>query len=640
MSTDAALLAAAAEYSDKGTWAEHSKQSLEFLTIINDKLEVLFTNRTPPGVESAVGLSCLGFLPPEQQEQFRISIEKTIATGLPWHYETQAVGPHGVMSYYSGWATLLSGAPENVRVALIGTDISHVRRVEEELALSDETLRSLVSGASDYIAVVDREHKLTFINKLHYNVESEVIGQPIESFVTEGDREMISTAIDTVFRCGTFESYQTTVVTEKEQGRITQIVSSRLSPLYSGDEVVAVTVVGTDITQQTLDQAALRDSQERLRQSQQLQSIGQLTGGIAHDFNNLLMVMQGSLQLAQYSIEDKAETLELIGDAMQAAERAAELTQRLLAFGRRQSLQPITIDTAKLLVSLSAMMRRTLGTQVTIETEAEAEIWPCYADQVQLESALLNLAINARDALGIDGGLLRIVASNWTVKTTPTDDARDLEPGDYLRIDVSDNGPGIEGETLSRAFEPFFTTKDISRGSGLGLSMVYGFTQQSGGHVSISSEVGKGTMVSVFLPKGVDSTSQELTPCTEPVTAGLETHVLMVEDVPAVARVTKQILELHGYRVSAAENGEAALSLLSTLSDATILLTDIGLPGRLNGVALSHEILARRPDMLVLFMTGFDNGLLDSVPEASVLKKPFGAHALVSALEELIASSG
>ncbi|MBL4637679.1 MAG: response regulator, partial [Kofleriaceae bacterium] len=352
------------------------------------------------------------------------------------------------------------------------------------------------------------------------------------------------------------------------------------------------------------------------------------------------MVMQGSLQLAQYSIEDRAETLKLIGDAMHAAERAAELTQRLLAFGRKQSLQPISIDTAKLLVSLSAMMSRTLGTQVTIETHAEEDIWSCFADQVQLESALLNLAINARDALGSEGGLLTLEASNWVAQPSSSGEQSELEPGDYLRFDVSDNGPGFDRETLSRAFEPFFTTKDIGCGSGLGLSMVYGFTQQSGGHVSIASEVGKGTTVSVFLPKGGESASKELTHSTEPAKAGLGIHVLMVEDVPVVARVTKQILELHGYRVSVTENGEAALALLPEIPDVAILLTDVGLPGRLNGVSLSHEVLARRPDMLVLFMTGFDNGLLDGIPEASVLKKPFRAHALASALEELITSAG
>lgn len=640
MSTDDQLLAAAAEYSDSRVWAERSKHAVEFLTIINDDLKVLFTNHLQPGVDSAVGLSCLEFLPPEQHEEFRTAIENTIATGLPWHYETQAVGPHQVMSYYSGWATLLTGDAGAVRVALIGTDISHVRRVEEELALSDETLRSLVTGASDYIAVVDRQHKLTFINRVvHRESVDEVLGLPVEGFLAEGDREMVRSKIDTVFRTGGFESYESSVTSDTATGRVTQYLNTRLSPIYSGERVIAVTMVGTDVTQQTLDQAALRDSQERLRQSQQLQSIGQLTGGIAHDFNNLLMVMQGSLQLAQHTIGDSTATLELIGDAIQAADRATELTQRLLAFGRRQSLQPVAIETAELLVSMSAMMKRTLGTQVTVETQADADIWPCQADQVQLESALLNLGINARDALGREGGVLRLVASNWTVEDTNSGAKNDLAPGDYLRIDVTDDGPGIDRETLSRAFEPFFTTKDISHGSGLGLSMVYGFAQQSGGHVAIESEVGEGTMVSLFLPRGFESTPSKLTPAAEPASVGLGTHVLMVEDIPGVAHVTKQILELHGYRVSSADHGEAALALLPKLSDAKVLLTDIGLPGRLNGVALSHEIRARRPDMLVLFMTGFDNGLLDGETGASVLKKPFTPQALASALEELIVAS-
>ncbi len=634
--TDKALLAAAAEYSDRRAWVEDTQQAVEFLTIINDRFEILFTNHTLPGIDSAVGLICLDFVAVEQQSVVRCAIESAITTGLPSHYETQGAGPNDAISYYSCWAVLLSRGSAAPRVGLIGIDVSHVRRVEEELALSDETLRSLVAGAADYITVVDEEHRITFINRVDPYVSiDKVIGQPVEVFLAESDREMVWSKIDAVFQSGCFESYESSVTTDTESERIIQFLSTRLSPIYNGEDVIAVTLVVTDITQQTRDQAALRDSQERLRQSQQLQSIGQLTGGIAHDFNNLLMVMLGSLQLAQHSIGDTKETLGLIDDAMQAAERAAELTQRLLAFGRRQSLQPATIKTAELLLSIAAMMMRTLGTQVRVETLADANVWSCFADKVQLESALLNLAINARDALGTEGGLLKLVATNWTAKAAKADDKGELAPGDYLRIDVVDNGPGITRETLSRAFEPFFTTKDISKGSGLGLSMVYGFAEQSGGRVVLASEFGKGTVVSLFLPRGLGSAPEERKSIQEPA-SGQGTHILMVEDVPGVARVTKQILERYGYRVSVAENGEDALAALPKLTDAKILLTDIGLPGRLNGVALSHEVKARRPDMLVLFMTGFDNGLLEGERGASVLRKPFAPHALASALETLI----
>jgi len=461
-------------------------------------------------------------------------------------------------------------------------------------------------------------------------------GRPVEGFVAESDRESMRATIDKVLREGTFESYVTSVTTESEEGSITQILNTRLSPIYSGDEVVSVTLIATDITQYSRDQAALRDSQERLRRSQQLQAIGQLTGGIAHDFNNLLMVMQGSLHLVQHSLDDREATLELVGDALTAAGRAADLTQRLLAFGRRQSLQPLAIDAVELLGSMSAMMKRTLGTQVRVRTESEAGVWGCFADRVQLESALLNLAINARDALGPKGGVLSLVASNWVERATSEDPVPDLQSGDYLRIEVIDDGPGIAPDVLSRAFEPFFTTKDVGHGSGLGLSMVYGFAQQSGGQVALTSVVGEGTTVSLYLPRSLENVAADPDPTSVPSEEGVGVHVLVVEDIPEVARVTERILRKYGYRVTCAESGEAALLLLPALPDAQVLLTDIGFPGRLGGVALSHEVRRVRPDMLVMFMTGYDNGLLDDEPDATVVKKPFTPAELVKALEELV----
>jgi len=637
VSSDEDILDAAREYSSNEEWARRSDLAVEFLTIINEDLTVIFASNLPPGDDVVTGRSCLDFMPAEHHEQFQLAVAKTIETGLPWHYEIQAPSPDGAMSYYSSWATLLAREPSGCRIAIVGTDISHVRRVEEELALSDETLRSLVTGASDYIAVVDKKHNLTFLNRqIQPDSMADIAGRPVELFVAEEDRKTVKSTIDKVFREGTFESYVTSVTSPTDEGSSTRIFNTRLSPIYRNDEVVSVTLISTDVTQYQRDQVALRDSQDRLRQSQQLQAIGQLTGGIAHDFNNLLMVMQGSLHLAQESLGDREAALGLMDDALKAADRAADLTQRLLAFGRRQSLQPLTIDPAELLDSMSTMMKRTLGTQVTVRTEVETGAWGCFADRVQLESALLNLAINARDALGVAGGLLSLVASNWLESATSEEPVSDLQPGGYLRIDVVDDGPGIPPDVLNRAFEPFFTTKGVGHGSGLGLSMVYGFAQQSGGLVTMTSSVGEGTTVSLYLPRSSESVADEAEPTGVPSPKGLGIHVLVVEDIPEVARVTRRILEMLGYRVTCAENAEAALELLPNLPDAQVLLTDVGFPGRLNGVALCHEVRRARPDMLVLFMTGYDNGLLDGEPDVTVVKKPFTPADLAKALEELV----
>jgi len=638
---DETLLAAARVYSERSEWVESSDKAVEYLTIINGNNEVLFTNHLQPGVASAVGFNCMEFIPPDQQHKLSGAIAKTRETGLPWHFETQATGPDGEMSYYSGWATALGDREGDTRIALVGTDVSHVRRVEEELAVSDETFRSMVTGAFDYICLIDRDHRISFINRVKYRADTnDVLGTVVENFLAENDRAMVRAAIERVFETGSFESYETIVKAEAEGQEIRLVLQTRLSPIYSGGQVQSVTMVSTDVTENVRNREALAESENKLRQSQQLQAIGQLTGGIAHDFNNLLMVMQGSLSLARRNLEDPAALTQLLDDAIVATERAATLTQRLLAFGRRQSLQPVSIEVPSLLDSMSVLMRRTLGAHVRIETETDDDIENCFADLAQLESALLNLAINARDALGPSGGSMYLRGSKRIVDTSNSEQWPDLDLGTYVCLTVRDDGPGIESDVISRAFEPFFTTKEASRGSGLGLSMVYGFAQQSGGHVAIESVIGTGTSVHLYLPcfSGQQSNSEVEEEPSMPVRQGDYAHILVVEDVPEVAQLTTRILGLYGYSVSVVDCGEKALEMLEEDSEIQVLLTDIGLSGSLNGVALSREVLSRRPNIRVLFMTGYDHGLLDDEPGARVLAKPFTPSQLAAAVEELLAT--
>ncbi|WP_240653387.1 ATP-binding protein [Sphingomonas crocodyli] len=409
-----------------------------------------------------------------------------------------------------------------------------------------------------------------------------------------------------------------------------------VAPEPDGANFVAV---GRDLSDAKARQAELEAAHEALRQSQKMDAVGQLTGGIAHDFNNMLTGIIGSLDLIQRNIAtgrmDRVDRY--IEAAMTSAQRAAALTSRLLAFGRRQSLDLTAIDVNALVEGLEELLRRTLGEQVEFETRLASDLWTASTDAHQLESALLNLCINARDAMP-QGGKLIVETANFE-----RDDGRDhggLDAGDYVVLSVTDSGSGMSPSTLEKVFEPFFTTKPVGQGTGLGLSMIYGFAQQSGGHVQIDSELGRGTTVKLFVqrfhgerPVGSDRLSQT------PLGAG--EFVMVVEDDPSVRLIVTEVLTEIGYGVIEAVDAASAIPILESGRQIDLLVTDVGLPG-LNGRQLAEIARQTRPELKVLFVTGYAEnatvrtGFLDEGMD--MMTKPFAVEALAEKIRDTLGS--
>ncbi|MET7246441.1 ATP-binding protein [Methylobacterium sp. EM32] len=389
--------------------------------------------------------------------------------------------------------------------------------------------------------------------------------------------------------------------------------------------------------------AELMRAEEALRQSQKMEAVGQLTGGIAHDFNNLLAGISGALELMQTRIEQgRLKDVERYMAAAQgAAKRAAALTHRLLAFSRRQTLDPRPTDVDRLVAGMEELIRRTVGPAIEIAVTGAPDPWTVLVDPPQLENALLNLCLNARDAMP-DGGRIAIETANLRLDAAAAR-GHGIPPGDYLSLCVADTGTGMAPEVIARVFEPFFTTKPIGQGTGLGLSMIYGFTQQSGGQVRITSEVGRGTSVCLVLPRHHGACEAEGPPATLAAAPRAEQGetVLIVDDEPTVRMLVAEVLEDLGYTAIEAADGAAGLKVLQSDARIDLVVTDVGLPGGMNGRQMADAGRARRPGLKVLFITGYaENAALGTgqfEPGMQVLTKPFVVEALASRIREMLA---
>ncbi len=416
-----------------------------------------------------------------------------------------------------------------------------------------------------------------------------------------------------------------TDVTEQQQmeALLEQRVQERTSELASANRQLAAQI------------AERERVQSALRQSQRLEAVGQLTSGVAHDFNNLLTVVLGNVRQLQRGSVDSATArrLDMIG---QAAERGAKLTAQMLAFSRRQKLEPRAVDLNETVRSMRDLLQSTLGGGVRIVLEQEPNLWTAMIDPTQIELVILNLAINARDAMD-GGGKLTVKTGNVTLGAP--EQPEEPAAGDYVMLSVADTGAGMSDEVRSRVFEPFFTTKDVGKGSGLGLSQVFGLAKQSGGGVRIDTKVGEGTSVCVFLPRTRVGVEEAQSPSVNaPPRADTEVLILVVDDDSAVREVTASILGELGYRVIEAGSGGAALDLLDRNPDIRLVLLDFAMPG-MNGAEVSREILARRPEMPILFATGYaDAAALAAADDDQVLQKPFEedelAYRVARCLEE------
>lgn len=431
---------------------------------------------------------------------------------------------------------------------------------------------------------------------------------------------------------GSFIHYEVSV--PDRTGKPT-IFDFSLKPIFGEDGGVTMLVAeARNIT----ERAALR---AQLAQAQKMEAVGQLTGGVAHDFNNLLQALGGNLDLIHRLAETRNDErlLRLVGNAQRAAARGARLTQQLLAFSRRQNLRPERIWVSRLVAEMSELLHRAAGETVSVRTQAAPDLWPCHLDPAQFESALLNLAINARDAMP-DGGTLSIEAGNVALDATAAG-GLDVPPGDYVRLDVTDTGTGIAPEHLPRLFEPFFTTKEVGKGTGLGLAMVHGFARQSGGAVTVASEPGRGTTVTLFLPRVADEVTRPVVP--EPAAAvppaprrgeGDHLGILVVEDDPEVREAVQFALADAGHRVLTATEGDEAMAILANGEKLDLLLCDVALPGAMSGLDIAMAARRQRPKLRILLASGYGADAPGGSEAFEVMAKPFSQAELLRRIAE------
>ena len=394
----------------------------------------------------------------------------------------------------------------------------------------------------------------------------------------------------------------------------------------------------SDLTDRKRIEEALIESERKLAQAQRLEAVGQLTGGIAHDFNNLLTVITGNIELIEMRIEDDGLRA-MLREAQEAADLGAKLTDRLLAFARRSHLEPQVLQVNELILNVTDMLRRTLGEQISLSTVLAHALWPTRADPSQIETAILNLAINARDAMP-KGGKLIVDTQNVTIDPSMALSHPDLPLGDYVRISVSDTGSGMVPEVRERAFEPFFTTKAKGHGTGLGLSMVYGFAKQSGGQATIYSEPDHGTTINIYLPRARENIPAACETRLEAETqAGAGETILVVEDDERVRHLTVNRLNRLGYRVHAAEDGATAIRMLEEGVAVDLVFSDLVMPGGLTG----HDVACRareiNPAIRILLTSGYAEDLArsGSLAEIRLLRKPYRLNDLREAIKETLA---
>jgi PAS domain S-box-containing protein len=507
---------------------------------------------------------------------------------------------------------------------------------------ANQRFQLLVQGVTDYaIFLLDPQGNVTNWNsgavRIHGYAEDEIIGRPFSQFYTAEDRakEVPARALATAAREGKYEAEGWRV--RKDGTRFwASVVIDRISDA-KGD-IVGFAKITRDITERREGEQRLEAAREQLYQSQKMDAVGQLTGGVAHDFNNLLTIIIGNLDGAKRALEARQagaqeRLLRAIDQALVGAHRAARLTAHLLAFSRRQPLEAKVLDVNKLLRHLSTFLKPSLGEQVQLEVVGAGGVWQVEVDETQLETAVLNLALNARDAMP-EGGKLTIEASNTYLDEIYCSKNAEVRPGQYVEISVTDSGLGMSGDVAGRAFEPFFTTKESGQGTGLGLSQVYGFVKQIGGHVKIYSEPGHGTTVKIYLPRvlGAAAAGQpELRGAKMPAAQGGES-ILVVEDDDDVRAFIAETLRELNYIVFQAIDAPSAMRILES-ERVDLMLTDVVLPGR-NGRDLADAAAKKRPGLKVLFMTGYSrnaivhNGRLEQ--GVNMIQKPFTQAALAA----------
>jgi PAS domain S-box-containing protein len=533
------------------------------------------------------------------------------------------------------WASIIIDPIRDPRGNLIGfakvtRDVTEHRIVQEALRKSEEQFRLLVQGVTDYaIYMLDADGHITNWNtgaqRIKGYTEREIIGQHFSVFYTPEDREagLPGQALEISSREGTFEKEGWRV--RKDGSRFWANVV--IDPIRDEEgRLLGFAKVTRDITERRASQEALEQARAAAHHSQKMEAIAQLTAGIAHDFNNLLTIVMGNLDMLKRAKEDRRPRL--IDNALHAVGQARKLTQQLLAFSRRQTLFPEIIDLNGMVAGMDDMLAQSLRRDVKVELELAEDLWPVEIDASQLQVTLINLAANARDAMP-KGGTFRIKTENTALRRGGMEEA--------IALSVTDTGVGIPGDVLSQVFEPFFTTKEVGKGTGLGLAQVYGFAQQSGGSVDIRSEVGRGTTVTLYLPRAkVPAEKRERRNSTVTAAVGRSLRILLVEDNPHVADVASALLGEHGHRITRVGSADEALATLDSGQIFDLVFSDLVMPGEGDGLDLARSIRTRWPALPVLLATGYSEAEGRAVEEAfPLIKKPYLPNALMAAIQRV-----
>jgi len=497
---------------------------------------------------------------------------------------------------------------------------------QRDLFESERSFRLLVEGVADYaLYMLDPAGIVTSWNiggqRIKGYAPEEILGRHFSTFYTEIDRAngRPARALRIARETGRYEEEGWRV---RKDGTFFW-ASVVIDPIREDGELIGFAKITRDITERREIQLKLEQMQAQLAESQKLDALGQLTGGVAHDFNNLLMIISGSLHTLRKGVPDDPKLQRALSAIEAASRRGAALTSQLLTFARRQSVNPQTVDIVERINAVRDVLHTGVGGTVALQFDVNREIWPVTVDIAELETALVNLVINARDAMP-DGGTITVAADNSRLSD-------ESHAGEYVAISVEDTGTGIAPDVLSKIFDPFFTTKPIGKGTGLGLSQVHGFAHQAGGTVKVSSELGKGTRITILLPRQDAGVPVEDVSVTE---SGGSGTVLLVDDNPDVAAVSSSLLEQLGYTVRRVENAEAALREIER-DGIDFVFSDIVMPGKMDGLSLARRLKAMRPQLPILLATGYSDAALNVRGDFPILRKPYEIHQLSQAIAKL-----
>lgn len=536
----------------------------------------------------------------------------------------------------SRWVMIETPAAAETSILQTNVDVSDLKHAQEDLAVREAQMRSIVETVPEAMVVIDERGIVTSFSataeRLFGYRANEVCGENVSVLMPSPDREAHDAYISRYLKTGERRiiGYGRVVTGRRKDG------STFPMELAIGEALANSERIFTGFIR---DLTSRKKIEEELRQAQKMEAVGQLTGGIAHDFNNLLTVISGNLEMLEMRLTEPRQRA-LLREAQEAVDDGAKLVGQLLAFGRRQPLNSKLSDVGQLVANIAELLRRSLGETIELKTTVKGALHQAMVDASQFQNALLNLALNARDAMP-RGGRVTIEISNTHLDTDYAQMYPQVRTGDYVLVSVTDTGTGMTEEVKSHAFEPFFTTKDVGSGTGLGLSMVYGFVKQSGGHVQLYSEIGQGTSVRLFLPAIRVATADEageVPAGMAGIPRGHET-ILVVEDDPRVRRVAVARLTDTGYRVIEATNAAEALAVLNETPDIDLLFTDIVMPGGMTGIELAREVRIQRPEIRILFTSGYaePNVAGREIGEGgSWLTKPYTARELATRLRELL----